>query len=103
MNIPFQSGHSIHPRNPACGPSVPPGRRRQSERGSAVLIILALLVIMVALAVGNNLALGHLQRELQLTERRQQQRLKVTATRDAGRTATTGGPSRDRPDSAPEK
>ena len=49
-------------------------RSRSSENGSAALIVLILLAIMVTLAIGNNLALGHLERELRLIEHRQLQR-----------------------------
>jgi hypothetical protein len=39
-----------------------------------VFVVLVLLVIMAGFAIGNNVALGHLQRELRLVSSRQQQR-----------------------------
>lgn len=50
-------------------------RPRDREHGFVVLIIIVLLAILAALAVGNNVALSHLKRELRLTEQRQLQRV----------------------------
>jgi hypothetical protein len=52
--------------------------RRGSRSGFTVLVVLALLLIMASFAIGNNIALHHLQRELRLIERRQQNRLATT-------------------------
>jgi type II secretory pathway component PulJ len=62
-----------------------PGRRagRRAEGGFTVFVMLVLLLIMAALAVGNNVALGHLQQELRLIERRQQQRQSPAASTNA--------------------
>ena len=49
-------------------------RAPRSENGSAALIVLVLLGVMVTLAIGNNIALGHLERELRLVDNRQLQR-----------------------------
>ncbi len=57
-----------------------------SERGFAVLVVIVLLVIMTSLAIGNNIALGHLYRELRLLDQRQQKRLAV------GKATTTNAP-----------
>lgn len=54
-----------------------PGRVRpfqNSERGSASLIVFALIVVVGSFAVSNNIALAHLQKELRLVEQRQLQR-----------------------------
>jgi hypothetical protein len=45
--------------------------RRSCEQGSATLVVLALLFIMAALALGNNRTLHHLHQELDLLEQRQ--------------------------------
>ena len=59
-------------------------RARQRPRGLgngfAVLVVLVLLAIMASLAIGNNIALAHLKRELQLVERRQQRHNQATNT-----------------------
>lgn len=47
--------------------------RRTGERGSAILIVLILLVLMTALVVSNCLALHFLKRELKLVEQKQKQ------------------------------
>ena len=52
----------------------PAGKHRRSERGFAVFVVLVLLVAMAALTIGNNVALGQLQRELHLIESRQVRR-----------------------------
>lgn len=46
-------------------------RTRSGERGSAVLVVLALLLIMAALALGNNRTLHQLHQELDLLEQHQ--------------------------------
>jgi hypothetical protein len=48
-----------------------------------VLVVIVLLAIMAALAVGNNVTIATLQRELRLIERRQQQRLGVLSVTNA--------------------
>ncbi len=50
-------------------------RRRQS--GSAVIVVLALLVIMLIYVAGNLRTLSSLERELKLLERQQTRRLQV--------------------------
>jgi hypothetical protein len=47
------------------------GRRRRRERGSATLVVFALLLIMAALALGNQRTLHQLHQELDLIERHQ--------------------------------
>ena len=49
--------------------------RRESERGSAVLVVFVLLLIGLSLAIGNNVALDRLHKELHLIDRKQQTRL----------------------------
>ena len=49
------------------------GSLRHSDRGSAVIMIFALITIVGALAVSNATVLANLKRELQLVERRQLQ------------------------------
>lgn len=49
------------------------GSLRSAESGSAVLIVLILLSLMVTLVVNQSLALHHLKQELQLIEHRQLQ------------------------------
>ena len=51
------------------------GRRPDRESGSAVLVVFALLLICLSLAIGNNVALDMLHKELRLIERRQEHRL----------------------------
>jgi hypothetical protein len=53
-----------------CGRSLE-ARFRAGERGSAVLVVLALLFIMAALALGNNRTLHQLHQELDLLEQHQ--------------------------------
>jgi hypothetical protein len=70
-----------------------------------VLVVLVLLVIMASFAIGNNVALGHLEWELRLVERRQQNRLATTnptngpagaaSTQPTGRLANTAPASGD--------
>lgn len=47
------------------------GTNRCSSRGSAVIMVFALITIVGALAVSNNAVLANLQRELRLVEKRQ--------------------------------
>jgi hypothetical protein len=49
----------------------PVGRFRAGERGSAVLVVLALLFLMAAMALGNNRTLHQLHQELDLLEQHQ--------------------------------
>ncbi len=46
-------------------------RQLSRERGSATLVVLVLLFLMAALALGNNRALRQLHQELNLIEQRQ--------------------------------
>jgi hypothetical protein len=48
---------------------------RKKVRGSAVLVVLALLSIMLILVSTNARVLSHLKREIRLIDQRQQQRL----------------------------
>jgi hypothetical protein len=64
---------------------VPLRNDRRSNRGSAALIVLILLLVMASLVIGNNLALDHLHRELQLIEQIQARR--------ASRASTTNAPA----------
>ena len=58
----------------------PTGRSSHSaERGSAVLVILVMLTIMVTFAIANSRTTYHLKRELQLIEKRQLKRYESTA------------------------
>jgi hypothetical protein len=59
--------------------------RRYRQCGSAVVIYLALLAIMVILAAANSNTLLHLRRELNLLDQRQIKRLNVSATNSIGR------------------
>jgi Tfp pilus assembly protein FimT len=54
--------------------------RRHRQRGSAVVVYLALLAIMVILAAANSNTLLHLHRELNLLEHRQIKRLNDSST-----------------------
>ena len=56
---------------------------RGEESGFTVLVVLVFLLIMASLAVGNNIALSHLQRELRLVERQQQQHYLAIGTTNA--------------------
>ena len=77
--------------------------RRDSRSGFTVLVVLALLLIMASLAIGNNIALDHLQRELRLIERRQQNRLATTNQTNglAGAATLPPGPQVNTPPASP--
>ena len=49
-------------------------KRGRGENAFAVFVVIVLLAIMASLAISNNVALGHLHREIQLLERRHQKR-----------------------------
>jgi type II secretory pathway component PulK len=69
--------------------------RRHRQRGSAVVVYLALLAIMVILAAANSNTLLHLHRELNLLEHRQIKRLNASAahvTPTVESPATLGAP-----------
>lgn len=51
-----------------------PGRRRVGERGSAVLLVLALLSVMLLLVSSDARVLSHLKQEIRLLDQRQQRR-----------------------------
>ncbi len=57
------------------------GRGRAGERGSATLVVLALLFIMAALALGNNRTLHQLHQELDLVEQHQLRQMGVIPQR----------------------
>ena len=67
-----------------CGRTSP---RSPAERGSAVIIVLALLAIMTVLTLGNAIVLRQLKQELRLIERRQEKRLELVAPVAAARGA----------------
>jgi hypothetical protein len=54
---------------------------RQSQRGSAVLVMLALMGIMLALVAANAVSVHVLDRELQLLDHKQQHRLEHEGTK----------------------
>jgi len=54
--------------------------RHHCQRGSAVVVYLALLAIMVILSAANSNTLLHLHRELKLLDQRQIKRLNASAT-----------------------
>ena len=54
--------------------------RHHRQRGSAVVVYLALLAIMVILAAANSNTLLHLHRELNLLDQRQIKRLNASST-----------------------
>ena len=56
------------------------GAPKRRESGSAVILFIALLAIMVILATGNNRALFHLHREIKALEQRQIKRLDASQT-----------------------
>ncbi len=65
------------------------------QRGSAVVVYLALLAIMVILSAANSNTLLHLHRELNLLDQRQVKRLNASATNvtfTVESPATTGQP-----------
>ena len=53
---------------------------RKSERGMATFILIALLAVMVVLVMTESRSLFHLQRELQLLQQQQIQRLDASQT-----------------------
>jgi hypothetical protein len=59
------------------------------ENAFAVLVVIILLAIMASLAISNNVALGHLHREIQLLERRHQKRHESGKATNAPPAATT--------------
>jgi hypothetical protein len=54
--------------------------RHHRQRGSAVVVYLALLAIMVILSAANSNTLLHLHREMNLLEQRQIKRLNASST-----------------------
>ena len=56
---------------------------QSAEHGSAVLVVLVMLSIMVAVAIANSRTTHHLQRELQLIEKRQLKRYESAAVNHA--------------------
>ena len=54
--------------------------RRRRQHGSAVVVFLALLAIMVILSAANSNTLLHLHRELKLLDQRQVERLNASQT-----------------------
>ncbi len=54
--------------------------RRARQRGTAVVVLLAMLAIMMILVAANGRTIFHLQRELRLIERQQVQRLNAAQT-----------------------
>ena len=54
--------------------------RTARENGSAVLILITLLAVMLLLLTANSSALLHLHRELKLLDQRQLERLKASQT-----------------------
>jgi Tfp pilus assembly protein PilX len=55
--------------------------RAGQQRGSALLIVLVLLLLVSAFVVGNALALHHLRAELQRLDRQQQKKFDVAPSR----------------------
>ena len=70
-------------------------RKGRHENAFAVLVVIILLAIMASLAISNNVALGHLHREIQLLERRHQKRHE--------RAPATNAPPAATPASTPER
>jgi len=62
-----------------------------AERGSAVLVILVMLSIMVTFAIANSRTTYHLKRELQLIEKRQLKKYESTGGNHVA--LGSGGPS----------
>ncbi|HOB99696.1 MAG TPA: hypothetical protein PKM43_13270 [Verrucomicrobiota bacterium] len=66
-----------------------------SERGSAVIVVLALLLLILAFMAGNDVTLRSLRREMQIIEERQ---LRKYEPPEPGSSQT--GPGRESPDSS---
>ncbi|MEI6786594.1 MAG: hypothetical protein WCQ21_37440 [Verrucomicrobiota bacterium] len=64
-------------------------RPRQRQSGSAVIVVMALLAILLVYVAGNIRTLSHLGRELRLLERQQTRRLQTAALRTNSPTAIT--------------
>jgi hypothetical protein len=69
--------HSHQTNNSSHGPAPSAPSSRPGERGSAVIVVLALLVIMLLYIAGNLQALRSLDREVRLIERQQIQRVQT--------------------------
>ena len=77
---------------------------RAGERGSAVVVILVLLLGILALTEANNGTLRSLKRELQLIEQRQLLKYgELTVTNSFSRRPTNRPPSFGQPGSAPDR
>lgn len=59
-------------------------RQRNSERGMAMIVIMAILSLMVVYIAANVRSLNTLERELRLIERKQVHRLQQISERNAG-------------------
>ena len=70
--------------------------RRAGQRGSAVIVVLAFLAIMLIYVDSNLQTLGHLNRDLKLVERRQLRHWEI-----AGMLSTNAPPARPAPAAAP--
>jgi len=66
--------------------------RRHSQDGSAVLVLLALLVIMAMLVTANSSTLLHLHREMKLLDQRQAERLNASQTNATATAISSGQP-----------
>ena len=64
-------------------------RPRQRQSGSAVIVVMALLAILLVYVAGNIRTLSHLGRELRLLERQQTRRLQTASLRTNSPTAIT--------------
>ena len=64
--------------------------QRRGERGSAAIVVLVLLFLIVAFAAGNTVTLRSLKRELQLVEQRQLTKYGAAAVTNSVTPATTG-------------
>jgi hypothetical protein len=66
----------------------PPTNSRRSERGSAVMLVMTMLGIMVICVSVNAVAVMSLTRELKLLEKKQVQRLQTVSAPKSAQTAT---------------
>jgi len=70
--------------------------RHSRQSGSAVLIFITLLAIMLMLITANSSALLHLHRELKLLDQRQVERLNASQTNATDRATLPPGPAEAR-------
>ena len=71
----------------------PVRRRQKCRQGSAVIVMLAMLGIMVLLMAANTATVSSLRREIKLVDQRQRARLAASATNQLAGASSTNQPT----------